>query len=74
MVLVSTDSQVKGMLGLDVGHVPLFFSFTYEDVDYPCVLNNLYDHVFDSLDEDTGMWIVNPTSESSGTVHINAIL
>ena len=73
-VLVSTDSQLESMLGLDVGRVHLFFSFTYEDVDYPCALINWYGRVSDSPDEDTGMWIVSPIPESSAVIHIDTIL
>ena len=73
-VLVSTDHELEGMRGLDAGRVHLFFSFTFEDIEYPCALVDWYDRVADSLDEDTGMWIVKPASGSSGVVHIDAIL
>ena len=73
-VLVSTSSQLNSMLGLDVGHVCLFFSFTYEDVEYPCALINWYDCVSDLPDKDTGMWIINPIPESSVVVYIDTIL
>ena len=73
-VLVSTDSQLEGMLGLDVGHVRLFFSFTHENVEYPCALINWYDCVSDSPDEDTGMWIVRPVPGSYAVIHVDAIL
>ena len=35
--LWGTTTQFKSMLGLDIGCVCLFFSFTYEDVDYSCM-------------------------------------
>ena len=73
-VLVSTDSQLKGMLGLDVGCICLFFSFTHENIEYPCALINWYDHVSDSPDENTGMWIVRPVPGSYAVIHIDAIL
>ena len=44
-VLVSTDSQLDGMIGLDVARVRLFFSFTHEDIEYPCALISWYDRV-----------------------------
>lgn len=73
-VLVSTNHELEGMRGLDAGRVRLFFSFTFEDIEYPCALVDWYDRVADSPDEDTGMWIVKPASGSSGVVHIDAIL
>jgi hypothetical protein len=74
MVLVSTDSQLDGMLGLDVGRVHLFFSFTHEYIEYPCALISWYDRVSDSPDEDTGMWIVRPVPGSFAVIHVDAIL
>ncbi|KAN0103962.1 hypothetical protein V8E52_011458 [Russula decolorans] len=73
-VLVSTDRQLEGMIGLDVARVRLFFSFTHEDIEYPCALINWYDRVSNSQDEDTGMWIVKPVPGSSAVIHIDAIL
>jgi hypothetical protein len=52
-VLVSTDRQLEGMIGLDVARVRLFFSFTHEDIEYPCALINWYNCVSNSQDEDT---------------------
>jgi hypothetical protein len=73
-VLVSTDSQLEGMLGLDVGRVRLFFSFIHEIIEYPCALINWYNRVSDSPDEDTGMWIVRPVPGSYAVIHVDAIL
>jgi len=72
-VLVSTDRQLEGMISLDVARVRLFFSFTHEDIEYPCALINWYDRVSNSQDEDTGMWIVKPVPGSSAVIHIDAI-
>jgi hypothetical protein len=74
MVLVSTNSQLDGMLGLDVGRVHLFFSFTHEYIKYPCALISWYDLVSDSPDEDTGMWIVRPVPGSFAVIHVDTIL
>ena len=73
-VLVSTDSQLDGMIGLDVARVRLFFSFTHEDIEYPCALISWYDRVSNTRDEDTGMWIVRPIPERTAVIHIDAIL
>ncbi len=73
-VLISTDSQLEGMLGLDVAHIQLFFSFTHEDTEYPCALISWYGCVSDSPDKDTGMWIVRPTPGNSAVIHVDTIL
>ena len=72
-VLISTDREREGMLGLDVARVHLFFSFSFGDVKYPCTLIDWYDRVADTPDEDTGMWVVKPTGNSV-IVHIDSIL
>lgn len=73
-VLVSMDSQLEGMLGLDVGRVRLFFSFAHEDIEYPCALISWYNRVSNSPDEDTGMWVVRPVRGSFTVIHIDTIL
>ena len=73
-VLISTDSQLEGMLGLDIARAHLFFLFTYEETKYPCTLISWYDCVSDSPDKDTGMWIISPASGSSAIIHVDAIL
>jgi hypothetical protein len=73
-VLVCTNSELEGMLGLDVGRVHLFFSFVHEDIEYPCALISWYDRVSDSPDEDTGMWIVRPVPGSFAVIHVDTIL
>ena len=73
-VLINTDREFKGILGHDVGHVCLFFSFMYNDIGYPCTLIDWYDNVSNLPDKDTGMWIVQPIPDHSTIVHIGAIL
>ena len=41
------------MCGLSIAQARLFFSVTMNHVKYPCALVNWY-----SLDENTGMWVV----------------
>jgi hypothetical protein len=72
-VLISTDSQLEGMLGFDIGRVRLFFSFIHEGIEYPCALINWYDRVSNSPDKDTGMWIVRPDPGSYAVIHIDTI-
>ena len=73
-VLVSTNQEINRMRGLDIGRVHLFFSFTHDDVEYPCALIEWYDHIADSPDEDTGMWIVKPVPDNSAIIHLDSIL
>ena len=48
-----------------IGHVWLFFSFTYDRDGYACAL---VEWVIpgDNLDEDTGMWVVRPEFHRNG--------
>jgi hypothetical protein len=77
-VLVVTDPEQPGMLGMAVGRVFLFFSFTFRDVLYPCALIHWFEYVGREPDADTGMWMVRPERESNGrpcyaVIHINSI-
>jgi hypothetical protein len=62
-VFVNVDSSAEGMHGLDVARVRLFFSFSYEGVQYPCTLVHWFSRVGDSPDDKTGMWIVEPVAD-----------
>ncbi|KAH9988333.1 hypothetical protein BJV77DRAFT_1061430 [Russula vinacea] len=64
-VLVETDPDAPGMLGLDVARVRLFFSFSYRGKFYPY--------------EDTGMWIVERELNADGSrraavLHLDTIV
>jgi len=60
--------------------VQLFFSFSYEGVQYPCALVHWFSREGDSPDNTTGMWIVEPdTLDDDGKtltsiIHLNTIL
>jgi hypothetical protein len=79
-VFVNTDPAAEGMRGLDVARVRLFFSFSYEGIQYPCALVHWFSRKDDSPDDTTGMWIVEPdTSNDDGEVlasiiHLDTIL
>jgi hypothetical protein len=70
-VFVKTDplSSMDSMQGLHVAHVQLFFSFSYDNIDYPCALVHLFSHVGDLPDDKTGMWVVEPDMLDDGDVH-----
>jgi hypothetical protein len=46
-IFVNTDPSMDGMQGLEVAHVRLFFSFSYEGVKYPCALVHWFSCVGD---------------------------
>ena len=56
-VFVVLDEQKKGMEGMEVGRVLLFFSFHYRRKPFSCALINWFIHD-DEPDRDTGMWTV----------------
>ena len=77
-VYVETNLELPGMRGMTVGHVFLFFSFTFQDMYYPCALVHWYSTVGSEPDEDTGLWVVKSEYKTNGhrrmaIVHLNCI-
>lgn len=77
-VFVETDRELPGMGGLTVGRVFLFFSFTFQDVLYPCALIHWYSLVGLEPDEETRFWVVKPDFKANGSrslavVHLKSI-
>jgi len=78
-VFVETDPDAEGMLGLDVARVHQFFSFTYQDVLYPCALVCWFSWIGDQPDGDMGMWKVEPDFLEDGTpyfavIHLDSVV
>lgn len=78
-IFINTDAPVPGMRGMDVARAKLFFSFTVNRVKYPCALINWFSRVGDSVDENTGMWVVEPDYDEDGIpqssiVHVDTIV
>jgi hypothetical protein len=78
-VFVNTDPAANGFLGLDVARVRLFFSFEFCHVTYPCALIQWMSRLGSEPDEDTGMWMVEPDFNASGSpimavIHLDCIL
>jgi len=76
---VSTDAVAEGMQGLDIARVRLFFEFSFRGIKYPCALIQWFSRVADKLDEDTGMWIVEPDRDLAGfpireIIHLDTIV
>ncbi|KAG0699126.1 hypothetical protein DFH29DRAFT_983647 [Suillus ampliporus] len=77
-VFVNTDAGIEGMGGMDIARVMCFFSFMFKAVLYPCTMVHWFDKVNDGPNEDTGMWIVQPSydvghSWSIGIIHVDSI-
>ena len=78
-VYVSTDTAAEGMQGLDITHVQLYFKFSFKGITYPCALIQWFSHFMGEPDEDTGMWVVQPDTASSGApiwtvIHLDTIV
>ncbi len=56
-VFVVLDESKKGMKGMEIGRVLLFFSFQYRRRSFSCALVNWFVHEGEP-DWDTGMWTV----------------
>ncbi|KIK39732.1 hypothetical protein CY34DRAFT_88664, partial [Suillus luteus UH-Slu-Lm8-n1] len=76
-VFINAQPELEGMRGLEVVRALCFFSFKYRWVLYECTVVHWFDVIGDAPDEDTGMWIVQPTinnhSWNISVIHINAI-
>lgn len=72
-VLVSTGSDSDRFLGTHIARVKLFFSFSHDDVEYPCALVEWFERVADGPEEETGMWLVQPELTLDNTRHASVI-
>lgn len=59
-VLVQTDPNAPGMLGMTVARVRAILAFTYGHMRYQCALVDWFELAGDDPDPVTGMWIVKP--------------
>jgi hypothetical protein len=77
-VLLDSNPDLPGVRGMAVACVLLFFSFSFQDVNYPCALVRWYTTFGDGPDGDTRMWIVQPESLEGEAVvsiiHIDCII
>ena len=76
---METNPDAPGMEGLEIAHVCLFFSLTFQGVKYPCALVHWYSHVGQSADSDMGMWSVQPDVMDDGAplaaiIHLDTII
>jgi hypothetical protein len=75
-VFVVEDDEKPGVRGLNVARIRLFFSFTYNDVEFPCALVEWFTRV--GVDHVTGMWVIRPdyirNRRNRAVIHLDAIL
>ena len=78
-VFVNTDELAPIMLGLNVTQARLFFSVTVNCIKYSCALVHWYSQLGDSVDENTGMWVIEPNILDDGrpraaVIHLDMIV
>ena len=71
-VFVVLDESKKGMEGMEIGCVLLFFSFQYRRQNFSCALINWFVHD-DEPDHDTGMWTVQMERDRYGQATVDVI-
>lgn len=64
--------------GLTIALALLFFAFTLDDVRHECALVHWFQRVADVVDEETGMWVVQPEYDNRNrrtleVVHVDSI-
>ncbi|KAG1847891.1 hypothetical protein F4604DRAFT_1661767 [Suillus subluteus] len=76
-VFVITDPTAHGMRGMDVARVLTFFSFRLRGKQYPCAVARWFNQVGDAPDDQTGMWMVEPSSIDNhahfAVIHVDSI-
>ncbi|KAG1809453.1 hypothetical protein EV424DRAFT_1543029 [Suillus variegatus] len=76
-MFINAQPDLEGMQGLQIAHTLCFFSFKYKFVLYECAMVHWFDVIGDAPDEDTGMWVVQPSfdghSLNISVIHIDAI-
>lgn len=78
-IFIETDPDAKGMLGLNIARVRLFFSFGFRGKFYPCALVHWFSRIGNGPDDDTGMWIVQRELgldglPSASIIHLDAVV
>ena len=75
-IFVNTGSTMETMQGLDVACVQLFFSFSYDGVEYLCALVHWFSHVGDSSDDHVGIWVIQSDDDESppSIIHLDTIV
>ncbi|KAG2347182.1 hypothetical protein BDR05DRAFT_996952 [Suillus weaverae] len=76
-MFINMQPDLEGMQGLQIARALCFFSFKYKWVLYECAIVHWFDVIGDAPDEDTGMWVVQPSFDGHSpnilVIHIDAI-
>ena len=76
-MFIETDAELPGMQGLTIGHILLFFSFSFNGQAYPCTLLHWLVPVGDEPGDETGMWVVKlefqGNHRSLAVIHLDCI-
>ncbi|KAG1856020.1 hypothetical protein DFJ58DRAFT_716121 [Suillus subalutaceus] len=76
-VFVITDPNIHGMRGMDVAWVLTFFSFRLRGGFYPCAVVQWFNQVGNAPDDETGLWMVEPSSINGhahfAVIHVESI-
>lgn len=72
-VFVETDGGQAGMLGMAIGRVHLFLSFSHEGVRYPCALIQWLVPIGDTPDDVTGLWVVRRKLDTLRRPHLSVV-
>ena len=72
------DLSTHGILGLEVAHAHLLFSFTLDGIKYPCAVVHWFSHPTDIPNDITGMYTVEPDCLLNGqlataVVHLDTV-
>ena len=71
-MFVVLDESKRGMAGMEIGHVLLFFSFSYHRKLFSCALINWFVHD-EEPDRNTGMWTVQLEHDRRGLPMVEVI-
>ena len=66
-ILINSNPDIDGVQGFEIAHVLLFFAFWHHGKHYPCALILWFSFVGLELDQDTGLWIVEPSFDDGGS-------
>ena len=77
-VLINSNPDIDGAQGFEIACVLLFFAFWHHIKHYPCALIHWFSFVGLEPDQDTGLWIVEPSFDDGSSpflviFHIDSI-
>ncbi|KAL1718598.1 hypothetical protein EV715DRAFT_200969 [Schizophyllum commune] len=72
-VLINIGGDPSVMKGMNIGRVFLFMAFNYDGITYPCALIQWLVPASDAVDDETGMWIVEPEYLHDGSPSLEVI-